>query len=310
MSTSSPRFRTFLIPVFALAFVVGCDGSGTALSEDTGTLRLYVTDAPVHSAAEVWVRFTGVTLKPRNRPAIDFTFGEPHDIDLLALQGGIAELLLDVEALPAGHYTWVRLHVQADFDGVMDSFVLTEDGEQIELRVPSGAQSGLQLVSGFTITANQTNQFVIDWDLRKALVNPQGQPGWHLRPALRITDLTEYGTIMGRIDSALVEHGSCPNDLEGDIGNAVYLYAGHDATPVDIAGEETDPVVTGNVQWNADDSAYEYRLHFIAPGDYTVAFTCHALDDDPEVVDGLEFASPVNVTVIDDQEAVADIGTI
>jgi hypothetical protein len=106
----------------------------------------------VHSAAEVWVRFTGVTLKPRNGPAIDFNFSAPHDIDLLALQDGIAELLLDAENLPAGQYAWVRLHVQAEFDGVMDSYVLTDEGEQIELRVPSGAQSGLQLVSGFTIS--------------------------------------------------------------------------------------------------------------------------------------------------------------
>ncbi len=282
----------------SLGLISACDGSSGA-DGGTGSLVVAMTDAPVHSAAEVWVAFSGVTVKPESGPPIDFDFSEPRSMDLLTLTNGETEVLLDAEGLPVGRYEWLSLHVNAEFDGVMDSYVLTDTGDEIELRVPSGAQSGLRLVSGFTITTNQTTSLVIDWDLRQALVNPVGQPGWFLRPALRISDMARYGTISGIVDEGLLLDESCSNDLGRDLGNAVYLYEGHGVTPSDITGGDSDPIVTGNVSLNVDEDRYEYRLHFVSPGDYTIALTCQALDDDPEVDDGLDFVAPTDVTVID-----------
>ena len=119
----------------------------------------------------------------------------------------------------------MRLAVNAEFDNVFDSYAMKSTGEEeeIELRVPGGSQSGLKLVSGFTVTEDQPTHLVIDWDLRKALTDPLGQPGYHLRPALRITDMALYGTLSGTVADALVMDASCTNDLVAHTGNAVYI---------------------------------------------------------------------------------------
>ena len=286
----------------------GCGGGGGDHSigvTPTGTLSVSLTDAPVDDVAEVWVHITGVRLKPAGGAPIDFPFDEPKDVDLLTLTDGDSVALLDGETVPAGNYEWILLDVDADFDNVFDSYVLDNSGGMIELRVPS--PQGVRLVSGFTVLAGGTTRLMIDWDLRRALTDPTGQPGYFLRPALRITDLAEYGAIVGTVADDLLTAPTCDNDLADDRGNLVYLYDGADATAVDIDGEDPEPLATGRVAQDAGAAgAYTYRIDFVPPGDYTVAFTCQGLADDPEVADTLAFVGPQTVTVVAGEEAGAD----
>jgi hypothetical protein len=207
------------------------------------------------------------------------------------LTGGLtAELLSDTE-VPAGGYNWVRLAVNAEFDNVYDSYAMTPTG-QIELRVPSGSQNGLKLVSGFTVTENQSTHLVIDWDLRKALSDPIGQPGWHLRPALRVTDMALFGTLRGTVAEALVTDASCTNDLAAQTGNAVYIYDGMTDTPGDIGDAENDPFTTATVTQDGA-GAYTYEVNFLSVGEYTAAFTCQANDDVSDMDnDDIVFTAP------------------
>ncbi|MHA7833228.1 MAG: DUF4382 domain-containing protein, partial [Algiphilus sp.] len=103
---------------------------------------------------------------------IRFTFDTPRQIDLLALTGGRTDILID-EAIPTGRYEWIRLEVDAQ-RGMMDSFVTRKDGGQVSLFIPSGSQRGLQLNGPFEISANQGARYVVDFDLRKSIKNPQG----------------------------------------------------------------------------------------------------------------------------------------
>ncbi|MFU8817285.1 MAG: DUF4382 domain-containing protein [Pseudomonadales bacterium] len=289
--------------------LAACGGGSGGAGPDAGSgaLSIYITDAPVDSVEEVWVQFSGVQVKPRSGPALDFSFDDPITLDLLALQGeNHAPLLVDAE-LPAGEYNWIALAVNADFDSQLDSYVVTDTGAHVELRVPSGSQSGLRLVSGFTITANRNTSFMIDWDLRRALIKAPGQPGYLLRPALRITDLTEYGSIAGSVDDALLMDAGCRNDLATDQGNLVYVYEGADVEPTDIADAYTGPLATARVaQDDQAAGAYTYSVPFLSPGDYTVAFTCQGLEDDPEATDDLVFVQPQNATVVNAQTTEVD----
>jgi len=301
------RLGALLAGSMALA---GCGGGGSGGDSlaSTGTLSLAVTDAPVDSVQHVWVRFTGVRVQPKNGEVIAFTFATPKDIDLLALTGENSVTLLNNETVPAGEYNWIALNVNARFDGTFDSYVVDDMGGMVELQVPSGDQQGLRLVSGFTVTANQNSSFMIDWDLRKGLTNPVGQSGYFLRPALRITDMTRHGTIAGAVDDDLVSADGCVNDLAEDRGNLVYVFEGADVVPADIDGSNNDPLTSGVVAVDPTAAgAYTYSVPFLSPGQYTVAFTCQGLSDDPEVTNAaLVFAGVRNATVVHGQTAVVD----
>lgn len=288
--------------IFTVLSLYGCGGSSDSAMDGSGTgfVSILVTDAPVDYVDEVWVQFTGVELKPQDGSPVEFIFDEPRNIDLLTLTGGTTESLLPMTTVDVGPYEWIRLMVNAEFDEVMDSYAITNTGDMVELAVPSGSQSGLKLVSGFTITQNQSTNLVVDWDLRQALVAPPGRPGMFLRPALRVTDTAVYGTLFGTVDATLVEDTeNCTNNPAENTGSAVYLYEGSVATPGDIGDATTPPFTTATViQENG--GPYAYSFHYLTVGTYTAAFTCQASDDVPDADDAEEnvvFAATEEVTV-------------
>ncbi|MCZ6659066.1 MAG: hypothetical protein O7C67_17395 [Gammaproteobacteria bacterium] len=182
----------------------------------------------------------------------------------------------------------------------------TATGGQMELAIPSG---DLRFVSGFVVTAGQMNSFTLDWDVRKGLTDPVGQAGWFLTPAFRLIDMTLYGSISGTVADALVMDASCTSDAEGN-GNVVYVYNGFN-TVADDLGSAGEPVTTAPVRVGESMAgAYAYTVSFLDPGQYTVAFTCQGLDDDPAVdemgVNQIVFAGQVNAEVVAGQGTTND----
>ncbi len=279
-----------------------CGGGGNGSErippgDSTGIIRISLTDAPFDDVTIVNVQFAGVTLKPAAGDEIHFDFDPPKDFDLLTLSGGATAELLPETPVPAGQYNWLRLAVNAEFDNIFDSYAMRSTG-QVELRVPSGSQSGLKLVSGFTVSQNQTTDLVIDWDLRKALSEPKGQPGLHLRPALRVTNMVAHGTLRGTVAESLVTDPECTNDLAAQTGNAVYVYAGMTDSPGDIGDASDDPLVTAAVTQDGA-GVYRYEVNFLSVGDYTAAFTCQASDDNANMDDDIAFSVPQSFVIED-----------
>jgi len=284
-----------------------CGGGSSGGFAASGSLTIAITDAPVDGVDQVVVEFTGISVKPQEGPPIDFDFDEPRSIDLRALTGDKTELLLDGASLPVGPYNWLRLHVNAELDGVLDSYVRRiDDGGQYELRVPSGGASGLQLVHQFNVLAGSETAFVIDWNLRQGLVRPPGLGGAYLlQPVLRIIDLAEYGTIAGSVSPTLLTAPGCTGNMNTGFGNAVYVFPGANVIPADIDGSESDPLTVAEVRLDDLSGNWEYQAAFLPPGQYTVAFTCQAGDDrvpDPDnpggdFSDDIEFTSGVNAAV-------------
>lgn len=278
----------FNLPLAILALMM------TACGDDnmprTGQLSVQVTDAPVDSAEHVVVRFTGLSFKPAGEPARQVVFDVPKDIDLLALADGDAAPLISDVVVPAGAYEWMRLNVDAAFDNVYDSWIQIA-GNQYELQVPSGSQSGLKLNGGFTVPQGGAASYTLDFDLRRSVVEPVGQPGYFLKPVIRMVNNVEVGTLTGRVDGALIA-SSCSGSATG----AVYLYQGADVTPDDVDGLDAEPLASGAVTLQGDGS-YRYVIAFINPGSYTVAYTCDAVLDLPESSEVLDYAGTSNVVI-------------
>lgn len=293
------KHSTTLLLASSIASLVACGGSNSGAGNDgTGTFSLAVTDAAIDAANHVIVEFSGVSIQPADGEVIEFTFEEAMSIDLLALQGSASEGLLSGEEVPAGEYEWIRLHVNAENDGVLDSYIELDTGNQLELWVPSGAQTGLKLVSGFTVTAGANVDFTIDFDLRKSVVLPPSDAigGAILKPALRLIDNTSSGSIAGTIDGELItEYCEDPATQTG----AVYVYSGSEATLSDVNGGDNDPMTTALVTAEGD---YAYEVGFLDVGEYTLAYTCDASSDDPEAEDTLVFVGETVATVEADVE--------
>jgi len=318
--------QTAALAAFGLLVAACSGGSGGGGSNGTATLTVSVMDTPaaaVDNVTEVNVEINALWLKGAGSAARQLTMSQtPMTVNLAALTTDKnAALLIDAQPIEPGDYEWLEMDVNADFDGKFDSYVTTTTGGQEELRVPPGR---VRLVGGFTVAANQALQLLLDWNLRKGLVRPQGQPGFFLKPAIRVIDVTELGVLRGTValttlnaTTATVKAvGTTPSDTTGDangcladdpnidVGNAVYVFAGDNITPDDIDAMDPEPVTVIPVEPNAA-GEYVYRTA-IAPGTYTIAFTCQAGLDDPDKSDDLKFVAPVTRTITADAEVIVD----
>jgi hypothetical protein len=287
-----------------IASLLGCSGGSDG--PGTGTLSVSLMDAPVDTVREVNVRITGMQAKPRNGAPITLPLvTAPFTADLLRLTDQNAAILVNEAALAAGSYEWLEMDVAADFDNVPDSYVINNAGGQEELRVPSGR---VRLVSGFDVPENRAVRLLFDWSVRHGLVDPPGQAGFLLKPAFRMLEVTGYGLLRGTIAPSTITAGGDPNGCTADgtdpqVGNVVYVFAGNNATVVDIDGTGPEPLATVKVELTS--AGYVYRVA-LAPGDYTVTFTCQAALDLPESTEQIVFLPAVNRTVTLTADTIAD----
>lgn len=290
-----------------LALTAGCGGDGDG---STGRVTVNITDAPVDSADEVWIRVTGVAFKPEgSAPEIVESFSA-RDVNLLEYQQGRIAVLLDEVPFTAGRYQWLRLMIESAAN-VRDSYVVV-NGSECELRVPSGAESGLKMIRGFTVPADGSLALTIDFDLQQSLHAPPGVPsggtgactqGYLLRPTLRLVDNASIGAIAGQVT---FEEGSVPADCTPK----VFLYEGS-VTPDDVeeSGSPTpdvDPFLVIDVPSPAGaTSPLEYKAAFVPAGDYTAAFSCSS--DDPTADDVLDFVPAEGTAVTVQNNLIATV---
>lgn len=298
----SDLFKILSISSFVMALSACGGGSSGSGDAQTGSFSLDVTDAPTTEFEKVLITFTGVTIKPVDGDAVVFDFESPKELDLLQLQGGVSAPLLEGVEIVAGDYEWIRLTLNED---ELRAYKTGSDSEY-KLFVPSGGQTGLKLVRGFTVTQGGENNFTIDFDVRKSIVNPKGASNgadYFLKPALRLVDNLEVGSLSGDVDYGSINQNT--NLAACDYEGSVYIYEGENTTPVDLnVNLDNNPLMVVPVEKNLDTGLYDYTAAFLKAGDYTVSYSCQA--DDNEGTDAIEFIGTQNVTVVKEEETVAD----
>ena len=299
----SAQSRLLGLVQLVTASALGLSACGGGGASETGQMKLAVADAPVDGAQAVVVKFTGVELTGNGGNPVDITFTQPKSIDLLNQRGTASAVLFD-QPIPAGSYGQIRLMVVADGDPG-NSYITLSDGSMHGLRVPSGFETGLKLVSGFTVPSSGVVDYTIDFDLRKAITCPTGQaPACTLKPTEKLVDNTTVGNIQGVVDNTLVPNGCTPG---------VYLYSGTVTAPADMdstasSSDTNQPQASKLVVANSQ-PPYYYQFTFLPPGTYTVAFTCQAAQDDPDQADSAVTFNPVKtgIAVAAKQTITADI---
>lgn len=296
----------------ACCFVLaGCNSDSTS-DDSTATFSFAVSDAAVDSAAQVMVCFSGVELVGNDIPPQQFTVGgeggavAPNDrcldntgnpipntigVNLLSLQGANAEALVSGAEVPAGNYGQMRLEFSE-----AGSFIELDDGTKRPLDVPSGK---LRL-DGVTLTANQTFNYTLEFDLRRAVIAPPGRNSYLLKPrGLRLVNNALVGHIEGEVAESLLMNSLCsvaPEDISVPVA-AVYIYQGHDLTQDNLTDNNESESSYASISVFFDGaSTYPFEIGYIEAGDYSIALTCDT-NDDPEAVDDLTFEYVENITI-------------
>jgi hypothetical protein len=233
-----------------LTIFMGCSGGGgggggTSGSGGTGSLAVSLTDAPKVGYEAVYVTIDRVEVhlggnqaSPNNWQTIEppesgVTGFVKKTFNLLDLRNGILEELGTTE-LPAGFYTQMRLFLGTEADGGLNILGETHDfpnyvivsgtSEVHELKVPSGYQTGIKLVKGFTVGKSQLTELVIDFDAEKSVVKAGNSGQYILKPTIKVLDaialynyiegtvVDEYGTGLGGVSVSAQETFPLPED--------------------------------------------------------------------------------------------------
>lgn len=187
--------------------LAGCGSSGP---NPTGLISLGISDGPVHDAKKVCISFYEVEFKG-NGQSIFVDLIPAESVNLLEFQGSNAMPILISEELPAGEYQWLRLGIDAKLLGTggtgdssetecdgEGSYIVMNDGAVYNLYVPSGEETGLKLVGGYTIPADSSVIFTAEFDLMQSVTAPDGlSQDVILRPTLLLVNNAEAGTLTG-----------------------------------------------------------------------------------------------------------------
>ncbi len=214
----------FIASFFLLAFT-NCseDNNGTS---DTGRLTLQLTDAPFpfDLVAEANVTVFKVdarladgeanqdeeSMDDENEGSEFITLMEQEvPVNLLDLTNGTTEQLADVE-VPVGTYDLIRVYVR----GI--NVVLT-DGRTFDLKVPSGAQTGIKIfiAPALTIAGGISSDLLLDFDVSRSFVakgntkTVDGINGFNFKPVIKVSNLSTAGTLYGTV-TTLEEEANVP----------------------------------------------------------------------------------------------------
>ena len=290
----------------ALAALAACGGGGGGGIAPSSTLNVSLADSLTSLAGvqSVFITITGVEVQPTNGSAMTFSLQSPLTVDLLTLQKGNVASLVNGAAVPAGSYDWIRLML--DTSAGKDYVLLCPAGSSppcasptnIALTIPSGAETGLKIVRGFTMPMGGAIHLVVDFNVNGSIVPIPNSGSWHMKPVLRVVQTDTVGSIAGTISAAAMKAAKFSKTACSSTNlPTVYVYAAQSATtnvtPDDVftGTEETtetmpvQPIVTQPTTYNSADGSASFNIQWLASdsgfNEYTVAFTCDP--DDPSV---------------------------
>ncbi len=277
MQAHFSRIGLFATSAIAAATLVACGGGGSsgtpAPTTTMGTLAVSMTDAPACGFDAVNVTVNKVRVHTSSSASdtdagwTDITLSPARKINLLNLTNGTLDALGQT-ALPAGHYTQLRLVLDPNTgNGLANSVVPTGTTTEQSLDTPSAVQSGIKLVNEFDVAAGQKVDLVLDFNACKSVLT-KGNGKYSLKPVVKV------------IPTAL-------NGISGFVSTA--LLGSH----VTVSAQQNGAIVSSTVP-NA--TTGEFFLARLAPGNYDVVIT--ADDRAASVVGAVPVATATSTTTL------------
>ena len=253
--------KKFLLSVTIILAVLAASGVGCEQTPGTGTLELYLSDAPIdaENITGVYITINEIQYHVGEQWITCEEFAGNQTYNLLELTGGNFTLLGDL-TLPGGHYTQIRFMLDIQEIGsppASPGCYMEFTGNSTEpLFVPSGGETGYKAIGQYEVPVNGTVVVTADFDVRKAVV--VADSSYILKPTIRLVVNNQAGSIRGSITN-----GSAYTDI--------IVFAYEDGTWAET--EDDDPAGLESRFPNAINSGKmgdesDYRVSFLAAGTY------------------------------------------
>lgn len=194
-----------------MTFGTGCGDEGD--TTNTGTLSLYLSDAPasVDYTGGVWVTVDEVLAHKGEEGSdeeIDEELADWVEVAAPYRTYNLLELTncnwveLGLTTLGIGHYTQMRLYLGDEPDDPIihpyANYVIDKDGNELELTVPSGYETGIKLIKGFDIGEGVLTKLLLDFDASESITVAGNSDKLLLKPTIKVIDV-EYMPILSGI---------------------------------------------------------------------------------------------------------------
>jgi len=276
--------KFLLVGIILAVLAVSGVSCGQPPGPGTGTLELYLSDAPIdaENVTGVYITINEIQYHLGEQWITCEEFKGPKTYNLLELTGGNSTLLGEL-VLPGGHFNQIRFMLDIPEMGPHPAnpgcYIKFADNSTEPLFVPSGNETGYKAIGQFKVPVNGTVVVTADFDVRKAVVVAAF---YILKPTIRLVVNNQAGRIRGSITN-----GSNYTDI--------IVFAYEDGTWAET--EDGDPVYPESRFPNAINSGKmcdegDYRVPFLAAGTYDLVVAGYDGADFGEV---LGFVSDVVV---------------
>ena len=181
-----------LLCTISLFFFASCEDE----DDQNAKIQVSLVDAPAdYEAVLIDIEDVQINVNENDESGWQSLEGSELGVyDLLTLTNGEEAFLGEIE-LPAGKLSQIRLILG-------DGNELTIDGNNVDLTVPSGSQSGLKLNIHEEIEGGITYKLVIDFDAAKSIVKAGNSEKYNLKPVIRAKMEALTGAISGVVEPA------------------------------------------------------------------------------------------------------------
>ena len=277
--TSNKNFG-LMLSIVGILGLISCGGGGGGGTSgvgavETGTVSVALVDSASEDYAAVYVTIRDIQFhlggnenSSKSWKSIQESIEYPVTVNLLELVNGV-RLDLGLVELPAGHHTQMRLILDEEPEqGTINvlsqvhpyaNYVIIDndpgdaiDPEIHELKIPSGDKTGIKIVGGYNIAANQTTELILDFDACRSIVQAGNSGQWHLKPTIKLGETKEYSIIKGKV-----------TDASGGIEGALVTAQQFNASAPD---EKDEVIVTAST---LTDINGDYSL-FVKPGMHNI----------------------------------------
>ena len=194
--------KILLLSVSIILAVLAASGVSCGQASGTGTLELYLSDAPIdaENVTGVYITINEIQYHLGEQWITCEEFEGPETYNLLELTGGNSSLLGEL-ILPGGHFTQIRFMLDIPEMGQNPAspgcYIEFVDNSTEPLFVPSGGETGYKAIGQFEVPINGTVELTADFDVRKAVVVADSH--YILKPTIRLVVNNEAGRISGLI---------------------------------------------------------------------------------------------------------------